>query len=69
MTVDKIWVIAEATDGEVSSTTLELVSKARELADTVECVYAGDDADDLAETLGSYGCETIHQTGDLEGQL
>ncbi len=69
MTMDKIWVVAEATDGEVSSTTLELLTKARELADTVECVYAGDDADDLAEKLGEYGCETVLQTGDLDGQL
>ncbi len=69
MTLDKIWVVAEATDGEVAATTLELLTKARDLADTVECVYAGDDADDLAETLGAYGAETIHQTGDLDGQL
>ncbi|MEM9566014.1 MAG: electron transfer flavoprotein subunit alpha/FixB family protein [Actinomycetota bacterium] len=69
MTLSKIWVLAEAEDGEVSSTTLELLTKARDLADTVECVYAGDDADDLAETLGEYGCETVHQTGDLDGAL
>ena len=69
MTVDKLWVVAEAADGEVASTTLELLTKAQELADTVECVYAGDDADDLAETLGSYGCETVYQTGDLDGEL
>ncbi len=69
MTLDKIWIYAEAVDGEVSSTTLELLTKARDLADTVECVYAGDDADDIAEALGSYGCETVHQTGDLDGAL
>lgn len=69
MTLDKIWVLAEAADGEVASTTLELLTKARDLADTVECVYAGDDADDIAETLGEYGCETVHQTGDLDGAL
>ncbi|MCP3991085.1 MAG: electron transfer flavoprotein subunit alpha/FixB family protein [Actinomycetia bacterium] len=69
MTVSKIWIVAEAADGEVTSTTLELLTKARELADTVECVYAGDDADDLAETLGEYGCETVYQTGDLDGAL
>jgi electron transfer flavoprotein alpha subunit len=61
MTLSKIWVLAEANDGEVASTTLELLTKARDLADTVECVYAGDDADEVAETLGQYGCETIHQ--------
>lgn len=69
MTIDKLWVIAEATDGEVASTTLEILTRARELAYTVECVYAGDDADGLAEILGQYGCETVYQTGDLGGQL
>lgn len=69
MTLSKIWVLAEASDGEVASTTLELLTKARDLADTVECVYAGDDADDIAATLGEYGCETVHQTGDLDGAL
>ncbi len=69
MTLSKIWVYAEAFDGEVASTTLELLTMARELADTVDCVYAGDDADDIAEVLGSYGCETVHQTGDLDGAL
>jgi electron transfer flavoprotein alpha subunit len=69
MTLSKLWVVAEAADGEVATTTLELLTKARDLADVVECVYAGDDADDLAETLGRYGCETVHQTGDLEGAL
>ena len=69
MTLDTIWVYAEASDGEVSSTTLELLTKARELADTVACVYAGDDADDIAETLGEYGAETVYQTGDLDGAL
>ena len=40
MTVSKIWVFAEASDGKVSNTTLEMLTKARELADTVECVSA-----------------------------
>ncbi|MGB5755777.1 MAG: electron transfer flavoprotein subunit alpha/FixB family protein [Acidimicrobiales bacterium] len=69
MTLSKIWVLAEAVDGEVASTTLEILTKARDLADTVECVYVGDDADQIAETLGQYGCETVHQTGDLDGAL
>jgi len=69
MTLSKIWVLAEADGDEVSSTTLEILTKARDLADTVECVYGGDNADDLAETLGEYGCETVHQTGDLDGAL
>ncbi len=69
MTLSKIWVLAEASDGTVASTTLELLTKARALADTVECVYAGDDGDDIAAVLGEYGCETVYQTGDLDGAL
>ena len=69
MTMSKIWVMAEAVEGEVSTATLELLTKARELADAVDCVYAGDDADDIAEVLGEYGCETVYQTGDLDGAL
>ena len=34
MGVSKIWVLAEATGGNVATITLELLAKARELADT-----------------------------------
>jgi electron transfer flavoprotein alpha subunit len=69
MSLDKIWVFAEGRDGNVTPLTLELLTKARDLADTVECFYAGDDGDDIAEKLGEYGCETVYQTGDLEGAM
>ena len=69
MTLDTIWVYAEASDGEVNSTTLEILTKARDLADTVACVYVGDDADDVAEQLGEYGAETVYSVGDLDGAL
>ena len=69
MSLDTIWVYAEAVDGAVTTTTLELLTKARDLADTVECVYAGDDADDIAEALGEYGAETVHAVTDLDGAL
>ncbi len=69
MTLDTIWVYAEVVDGEVTSTTLELLTKARDLADTVACVVAGDEGDDVAEVLGSYGAETVYETGDLDGAL
>jgi electron transfer flavoprotein alpha subunit len=68
MTLSKIWVYAEATDGKVSNTTLELLTKARELADTVECVYGGDGSE-VAATLGEYGASAVYATGDLSGQL
>jgi len=69
MGVDKIWVLAEASEeGAVKSTTLELLTKARELSDTVEAVFGGD-GDDVAEELGEFGAATVHATGDLDGQL
>jgi len=69
MTLSKIWVFAEATDGKVSSTTLEILTKARELAGTVEAIYAGGDADAVAATLGAHGATTVHSTGDLGSAL
>ena len=38
MTLSKIWVLAEAIEGEVAPITLEMLTKARELATTVEAV-------------------------------
>ena len=69
MALSKIWVVAEATDGKVSGTTLELLTKARELAGTVEAVYAGGDADAIAAELGQYGASKVLTTGDLGGAL
>ncbi|NNF53371.1 MAG: electron transfer flavoprotein subunit alpha/FixB family protein [Acidimicrobiales bacterium] len=68
MTLDTIWVYAEATDGTLSSTTQELLTKARSLAPTVAAVYAGD-GDDIADAAGSFGAETVYATGDLDGAL
>ncbi len=69
MALSKIWVLAEAADGKVSNTTLEILTKARTLADTVECVYAGADADAIAAVLGAHGATTVYATGDLSGRL
>jgi electron transfer flavoprotein alpha subunit len=68
MALSKIWVYAEASDGKVSPTTLELLTKARSLADTVEAVFAGDGAAVAAE-LGEYGAAAVLATGDLTGKL
>ena len=69
MGLSKIWVFAEASDGKVTTTTLELLTKARGLADTVEAVYAGGDADAVAGTLGAHGATKVLTTGDLGGKL
>jgi electron transfer flavoprotein alpha subunit len=69
MTLNRIWVYAEATDGKVAPITLEMLSKARELGDTVEAVYAGGDADAIATDLGAHGATKVYATGDLGGSL
>jgi len=68
MTIAKIWVVAEVVEGAPTTTSLELVSHARSLADTVEAVVWGDGAT-AAGTLGEYGATTVHDVGDLGGAL
>jgi electron transfer flavoprotein alpha subunit len=60
MAVSKIWVFAEADGDTPASATLEILTKARELADTVEAVYVGADADALAAGLGEYGATKVY---------
>lgn len=69
MALTKIWVLAEASDGKVSTPTLELLTKARSLAGTVEAIYFGGDADAIAGQLGEYGATKVYTTGDLGGAL
>ena len=60
MPLPKVWVYAEGEDGKATSATLELLTKAREIGDTVEAVYVGSDADAVAPALGEYGASTVH---------
>lgn len=69
MGLNKVWVFGEATEGKVASITLEMLAKAREIADTVEVVYGGADADAVAATLGEHGASAVLATGDLNGGL
>ena len=72
MAVSNIWVFAEAEDGKVKTITLELLAKARTLAESggseVTAVFAGDGAA-VAEELGAHGATKVLATGDLDGQL
>jgi electron transfer flavoprotein alpha subunit len=68
MALSKIWVHAEIGGDKPSSITLELISKAHELAGTVEAFYAGDDADAVAAELGKYGVSKLY-TIDTQGHL
>jgi electron transfer flavoprotein alpha subunit len=70
--VDKIWVFAESLEGKPTTATLEMLTKARELASTVEAIYTGGDADAIAGVLGEHGATKVFvlDTGDgLPGQV
>jgi electron transfer flavoprotein alpha subunit len=66
--LSKIWVHAEIGGDKPATITLEVLSKARELADTVEAFYAGDDPQSVAEQLAPYGVSTLYHI-DTQGGL
>ncbi len=68
MGIDNIWVFAQVIDGEATTGTLELLTKARELGGNVAAFVAGD-ASGAEGTLGDHGAATIFTTGDLAGNL
>jgi len=70
--ISKIWVFAESAEGKPTTATLEMLTKARELASTVEALYAGGDADAIAAPLGEHGATKLFviDPGDgLPGQV
>jgi electron transfer flavoprotein alpha subunit len=72
VSVDKIWVFAESAEGKPTTATLEMLTKARELASTVEALYAGGDAEAIAAPLGEHGATKLYviDPGDgLPGQV
>ena len=68
MALTKIWIHAESAADKTTTITLELATKARSLAGTVEAFYAGDNADAVAAELGQYGVSKVH-TVDTGGSL
>ncbi|MFM7046951.1 MAG: electron transfer flavoprotein subunit alpha/FixB family protein [Actinomycetota bacterium] len=68
MAVNNVWVFAQGSNGNVSSFTAELLTKARGLTDNVSAFVAGDGAS-LAAALGKFGAKKVYSTGDLGGRL
>src|SRR5512142_2456609 len=61
----KVWVYADvSTDGKPHPVALELLTKARDLGDTVEAVALGPGATQAATTLGEYGAATVYASDD-----
>jgi electron transfer flavoprotein alpha subunit len=68
MALSKVWVHAEVADGAVAPITLEMLAKAREIADTVE-VFTGGDGNEIAAAVGAHGATKVLATGDISGKL
>jgi electron transfer flavoprotein alpha subunit len=68
MALNKIWVVVDRGGDKVSPVSLELLTRARQLAGTVEGVTWGDPGP-LAADAGAYGASTVHTVGDLGAGL
>jgi electron transfer flavoprotein alpha subunit len=66
MATQRIMVVAESFGGVALPVSLELLTKARQLAPTVEAVTWGDDT---AAQLGEYGATKVYTVGDLGAAL
>ncbi|MFP4028657.1 MAG: electron transfer flavoprotein subunit alpha/FixB family protein [Candidatus Brocadiia bacterium] len=59
----KVWVFAEVENGEIADVSLQLVSKATDLAEEIDgCVGAfllGNEVEDLANDLFAHGCDDV----------
>ncbi len=60
----KVWVYADIGPEGPRPSALELLTKARDLADTVEAVALGPGATGAAAALGDYGAKTVYASDD-----
>ncbi|MCE9623592.1 MAG: electron transfer flavoprotein subunit alpha/FixB family protein [Actinomycetia bacterium] len=63
-----IWVFAQEANGAPTSSTLELLTKARGFGGTLTA-FLGGDAAGIAGALGEFGATKVYATGDLGGKL
>ena len=68
MALNKIWVVVVRAGDNAAPVSLELLTKARELASTVEGITWGD-AGGIAGEVGAYGGTALHTVGDLGAGL
>ena len=68
MGIDNIWVLAQTTNGEATTGTLELLTKARSLGGTVTAFVVGESGG-AGAALGDHGAAKVYETGDLGGKL
>ena len=68
MALNKIWVLVDRAGDKVAPVSVELLSKASQLASTVEGFTWGDAAP-LAADAGAHGAGALYSVGDLGGGL
>lgn len=68
MALNTVWVVVDRTGDKVASVAFELLTKARQVAGSVEAITWGD-ASGIADQVGAYGAAAIHTVGDLAGGL
>ena len=59
MRLSRAWIYADVVAGKVSPVALELATRARDLASTVEAIAVGPDAAATAAPLGAHGVSTV----------
>jgi electron transfer flavoprotein alpha subunit len=59
-----VWVYAEQSGGQPNASALELLTKARDLADDVAAVVLGTGAKEAAGALGEHGAKKVYAGGD-----
>jgi electron transfer flavoprotein alpha subunit len=73
MALNRIWVYAEVSNGEqsgqVAPTSLEMLTKARQLGENVEAICGGPVDEAAAADLGAHGAARVYATGDLGDSL
>ncbi len=69
MNLDNVWVLAEFSEGRPTSTTCELLTKARQVASSVTAVTWGPDVPAHTGALGSFGAVRVLWAGDLGDSL
>jgi electron transfer flavoprotein alpha subunit len=68
MALDTIWVVIDRQGNQVAPVSLELLTKAKDLAGRVEGVGWGG-MGEIAAEAGSYGAQALHTVGDLADRL
>jgi electron transfer flavoprotein alpha subunit len=68
MTLSTIWVLAEPSNGSFTTTSLELLTRARALASDVAAITWGEGGQ-LGALAGEFGAGTLYDVGDLAGAL